>query len=573
MSSITVRLAVLGSCLAVCAHLQGQDPELCRLAAVGMPVDVKTGKPLPFPKDFERDENGDPKWVWLAVDGFQPLSRPEVGAPPANSSPARFMQRFHVLAHHQASGKEPKAKAERFQGTYWLLAENPNKPYGWVPEDLLVRDNNALRVPATTILRKGMLVTRIQDAGKNDAKIYAWGTPRGPGRKRGPYGPANLFFIYGEADPERYGRKGEEPHVLIGTSMSFDASASGVRDRDENDSDLPEAIVKGWVPKQRILFWNTREAIEWDRPSTLPSAKPRRTTPAVVFRSPQDAFEALNRNEDKAAHTNALIVERFQEDGTSVPFQPHHARYPVLEYFSSDAYPQNYRGNRILKIAALSGFGQSPAGPGQFQADVGPELQRILQRHGVSIEKLREIQGAQVHSEGYVWKKAVGDKPVRQVRSMYLLSHRNIEDLIRIMEPLVLRSNDALETKTTLRDLLVGIIKQVTNDPIDEDRSFEEIVLKQHGIEAMSPLLKMRLHDGVQLRASPQHLEDIRLCMNKLHDILDGKARTWTPRTRTVGDVTLRYYEGGLATRLDRSWTFPENRLKWYWIDAEEEIP
>lgn len=789
---------------------------------VRMPEDSKTGQPQAFPAEVETDENGDAKKVWLAIEGFEPLSLPQADAPLAtNSAPSRFMQEFQVLTYDQT-----------LKGTYWLLAESAKKPYGWVPVDFLVRDSQALRVPSTTIVRKGMLVTRPEDAGKKESEIYATGMPGDQRRKQGPYNLSNFFFIYGETDPKTFGRPGVvEPHVLLGTATSFSASSSGINVVDDENSDLPESIVKGWVPARRVLSWDTREAIEWDRPSTLPTSSPRRSKPGLIVRTVKGAFDLLEGAEKSPEASGVLLFERFLKEGadsnTSAPFLPHHARYPVLKYDGTDEHPAEYRKNKILKVGGTGGFGQfssnqiddlrqqldnikitvtqieilfviddtksmkdhfpvvaevvrrisrgtpreksekvragvvfyndtdghekkedtgghekkekwnpvtvkalqdlapgdrtledyvgkhepmaggdplemvfegltkgisgagfsrharklviligdagdrtsqadlpreieriaalfAPKGQspiefyairvnkpnssvsrafetqtraiaerlnassgspkkilagcvsaddksleellnarfealkaeseqlskqieglqlGQFQADVGPELEKMLERHGVPLAKLREVQGAQVFSEGYVWKRTAGDNPLPQVRSMYLLSHRNIEELIRVMEPLVGRKNDLFDKKTSLKDVLTSVIKLATNDPIKNEESFDEIVLKKMGIEARSPLLTMKLSKDIPLRASAPELEKIKLRLAKLQDVLDGNSRTWTPRTRTVGDVTLTYYEGGPAKRLERFWRIPGNPLKWYWIDAEEEIP
>ena len=59
-----------------------------------------------------------------------------------------------------------------------------------------------------------------------------------------------------------------------------------------------------------------------------------------------------------------------------------------------------------------------------------------------------------------------------------------------------------------------------------------------------------------------------------LQDILDGKRRNWKKEFEKVGGQDMpRYKAVGEAEAWDRSFTLPGSPVKWYWVDAEEEMP
>ncbi|MCC7419776.1 MAG: hypothetical protein IT428_05820 [Planctomycetaceae bacterium] len=794
----------------------GQPSPAQKPQPVQMPRD-SSGAPRPFPTKYEVDKDGDAKHVWLAVEGFQPLALPAPDSPPATTPPSTFMHHLYELTSFQPKG---------ITGRYYLLAgiDNPENRFGWVPEDYLVRGNEALRAESTSIVRKGMIVTRPELAGRADAELHAWTALPGKGTSRGPYRLSNIFFIYGETRPADFKRTGESPSVLIGTETSFSQAMTRSRTSEMEDSNSPEGVVKGWLPANRIAFWNTREAMEWDEPSTIPTAIPRRTTRGAIYRAREEAYSLYSQS-GKTTTPPALFEEQFiaegREAGKTVAFAPFHARYPILQYEGTKEYPQEFKDNRLLKVGGIGGFGGLSAGSvddlkrqleiiaeraskmeimfviddtgsmsnhinvvaktvrqvadgvlvenrgsvrvgvafyndtdeqpdgwkpvtvrklqeltrgdtsfvkyvedhakksssggdppelvfrglregvegagfspfarklviligdagdkipvsdlpaavrevtalltpqkqspvefyairvepddnavsrsfqaqtdaiadslnrasesdksvsrklaatvsagdvslmelltaryaalgeesreirkkiddmrqGQFQTRPGPELESMLKQFGVNLDKLSAIKGNQVFAEGYVWKKSVGQTNIPQVRVRYLLSHGNIQDLIRIMKPLVGHKNDLLTKKPKMKDLLVGVIKQATDDPIEESKSLDEILLKKLGLEARSRLLKMPINSTLPLKASAQDLEEIALRLQKLEDVLEGKTRTWQARVRKEQDQDITWYEGGPASDLPRSWTLPYSQTRLYWIDAEEEIP
>ena len=84
------------------------------------------------------------------------------------------------------------------------------------------------------------------------------------------------------------------------------------------------SIITGWVSEDRVFPWQTREALEFDRDSTLATAPERRQTPLRVFATKEDAI-----NWSKGEAVDSLFEEKFNQEGESPQISFDRMRYPL----------------------------------------------------------------------------------------------------------------------------------------------------------------------------------------------------------------------------------------------------
>lgn len=301
----------------------------------------------------------DEAWtVYVAYEGYLPRTAPQLDAAPAIGERTAFMQDYGVL--FQGFQKD--------QREWLLLGEvKGGKPrvVGWIPQDYVVPENNALYDSGTKILKKAMLVNRVKTAVEGDKAVRELPMRESPsvqGKPRNAFELFNIFFIYRHS-PGADG-DAEKGWALLGAGPGFEQAG---------EESGGAKVVLGWVPVDRLCVWNTRVAIEWDRSRTLPDADPRRTTPAKLYRSRADAyndyypgFVAARAPAAANANVEAFFHEEFRE-GSSVPFEPHWTRFPELDHvdasdedrkeaktFPNDA-SEDGESNRLLRLGGIGG--------------------------------------------------------------------------------------------------------------------------------------------------------------------------------------------------------------------------
>src|SRR5687767_14641777 len=100
-------------------------------------------------------------------------------------------------------------------------------------------------------MKKALIVNTLEALGANLDEVMIGYAPRkhAPGKDE----PQRLYatqFVYGEADG----------FILLGDASFFNPRLE--------DKDVRK-IVLGWLPKNRLAIWNTREAVEWHHEATL----------------------------------------------------------------------------------------------------------------------------------------------------------------------------------------------------------------------------------------------------------------------------------------------------------------
>jgi hypothetical protein len=297
--------------------LLGSTPARCA------PVEVPEAKREALKKVQSNPTNL--KLVWVAWEGYQPRSRWSETAPAADHGPTAFVQAFFLLLEHSEQNVR-----------YALLGEgNDLAPIGWVRSDCLVHVN-ALQDPQTHLYRKAMLVVKPEHA--KEPNLPPRVAPRADAAPRGePYKLYNVFFVFAESNLQNlYDR--EEEYVLIGSAQTV-------------KSGTVAKTIQGWVPKNRVEYWTTTEAVAWDVDSTLSSAPFRRQKPGYIYKNAEAAERAIQAGADP--RKEALFPEpRDKETGEGVPYNPHQSRFPLF------VKPDRVRAhNYLLEVGGVGGWG------------------------------------------------------------------------------------------------------------------------------------------------------------------------------------------------------------------------
>jgi hypothetical protein len=270
-----------------------------------------------------------PQLVWVAYEKFRPRIRPELKSKlTARKWAIPFMKPFFVASMHQVKS----------EGYSYLLATSEDgekvKDYvGWVPGRYLVPRPEAVIDPDTGIVKKALIVNTLESLGTklNEVMIRHAPQPRAVGKDE-PQRLYTTLFVYGEADN----------YVLVGEATSFNS-------RKDEDA---RKVVLGWLPRHKIAIWNTREALEWDYPSTLePKDRPRsmlkfpyylnkvkrplgparRTVVGRIYATPAKARAGLKDDSDKGIFEEELIHDDKLGYDVSRPLDPDMPRFPVLQ--------------------------------------------------------------------------------------------------------------------------------------------------------------------------------------------------------------------------------------------------
>jgi hypothetical protein len=221
---------------------------------------------------------------------------------------------------------------------------------GWVAERYLVLGNSALEHTATKLRKKAMIINSLDHIREELARVESdpdarFGSviPRlGPSPRAETTGEVirlfNVFFVFAEADD----------HVLIGRRGQFQPDV---------DPDDPRRVILGWVPRDRVRMWLTREAVSW-RPDD-PSQAAHRQTPGIVYASARDALNGrYDPTEANRAAARAITAEEPMPSGVyGRPLLYSQMRYPLFhEIDPGDRIPRQFRGNDLMRIGVFSGF-------------------------------------------------------------------------------------------------------------------------------------------------------------------------------------------------------------------------
>lgn len=326
---------------------------------------------------FETDGFGTPITAWCTFDGYEPLTEPKLGARVVPDKRLAFLQPAFVIRTHKID------RGQAVNVWYLLGALNSAKNrvveyYGWIKQEHCLVGRECLKTEHG-IFRKAMLVNpyELDDATKEriargeDVSVPLFKAPAsGAHRVEGLYPWFSFFFVFGESDG----------YLLLGSSPTFDA-------------DKVSSVLKGWVRRDNVCRWDTREAYHWDRESTAESALPRRTRPVIAYHTPDQAWQMLRQARRKKVfppfpppdppeatdpiHIGGFVFEQFDDRGVSRELQPYEPRFPNLGYEGDVLFPSKDRltNMRLLRIGCIGGVGKfSPAELAKIRRDLNALL-------------------------------------------------------------------------------------------------------------------------------------------------------------------------------------------------------
>lgn len=249
------------------------------------------GKPLPKEARKNAFEQAWP--VWVAYDGFEPLSKPSSSAPRLAGSRLKFMQKCFFVERKQALNDVMYYCLGSENGKFVDGEFQVSKILGWIPEDYLITSNEAKQLDREDgkvrgMHRKAIIVNTEEQLFKDRSYSDTVSLRRGPSlalEKVTDLRLFSFFFIFGETGNGTDATT--DDFTLLGAAQQFDDLPPGTRNKDSNP---PERVVLGWVPSERLVEWNSREAVYWDFDATKATFATRRKAFGKLWKTPADAY-------------------------------------------------------------------------------------------------------------------------------------------------------------------------------------------------------------------------------------------------------------------------------------------
>lgn len=356
-------------------------------------------------KERMKAQNGKLAMVWVTEEAVVPLADPEVPSSGVKrTDPLKFLQVCYNGGDFQ---------------NHYLLVEfgvgNAIVPVGWVQKDRVLTRPIAEFNRNNLIFQKGMIVNTVDTFLDKTVQNDELPIRRAPNEKAPPDPNKklrlfNIFFVYGQAtDADK------KSHVLLGSNPTFDPDPNP-----ENLSHVSRVIL-GWVPRERVVEWNTRDALEWNRQSTLadeglrsnlhparkfdpknpPRGAPRRTTPGVVYSTP----EAADRGLQKAAPLEGDIraLETFDANGEGREMRREEMRFLVLDWVGPPRDPHPAAGT-LHRVGVLGGWKNSDgsSGPGAQQIEAYRKKLIELEKAWATTEILLVVDGTDSMAKWFI---------------------------------------------------------------------------------------------------------------------------------------------------------------------------
>lgn len=239
----------------------------------------------------------------------------------------QFLTKGYVAANKNIDGQD-----------FFLLVEKSNDNdsikdvFGWISSNHIAtyfgNDLKAKKNPETNIHRKCMLVNTLEKARQvKDLQEMTgfFDRPDETGTKRTQRALFEIYYIFGETIN----------HYLLGTQSS-------------TDGDFKKNIL-GWVKKERVCPWNTREALEFNKFDILD-----RTIPARIFSTKENLKEYLRKQFNQGDDIPKALAE---EDLGIISWKEFQMRYPLVsdqdESFQGDTIRVGNFSTKIYKVGFI----------------------------------------------------------------------------------------------------------------------------------------------------------------------------------------------------------------------------
>ena len=325
-------------------------------------------------KDAEEIDRtyGSPWNVWAARNDLELFSQPPASGGERIKRRANFLQEFKVLNK---------------RGAYVLLCDPESlKEFGWASVKDLIILNQAFKDERTTITHKAILVNKFESSDVDPSRINIVEpllSPAPTAQKRGDRIKILEFAsIYQYHYPNAAGSsKGAPDYVLLGKAPTF-----SIWDQDGPSS--INSIILGWVPTNRVLLWDTRQALE-------PNGK--RKFPIFYFKSGK-YLEQFYQNPVVGPDEDGLVVTHDTKDKIiRVPLPPNAPRYPIRQEdkgWTVIGIPEATFGEVVEDARIISGIESEMTGACHldvvFVIDGTMSMMRYLRDAGVAAETVMD---------------------------------------------------------------------------------------------------------------------------------------------------------------------------------------
>lgn len=360
------------------------------VAAGAEAVRSPDGKPLPQKLQMDGDW---PLQVWVAYEGLRPTVLPGKGQP-ANPACAPF----EFMDSACLAGKEYQVGDRVYRLLVRADGEKIAQYFGWADRNYLIEEPRASQHLATGVYRKAMIVNTAQtihiDAGSATGGVAVYLAPHATAPTIPSFRLFTIFFIWGDDDD----------FVLLGSNPNIEPN---------DPREKLRATVLGWVKRDRVCEWSTRQAVYWNTASTLPSASTRRGDKNVgrIYRNPADAHAALG---------DPSVKPRFTEnvhDGIS-PEPPHdQTRFPVLDWVPDERTPADMPGRKLLKVGVVGDFVTAAGERVATQREI-LEIQNRLAALRDVVERTELLFVIDDTSSMKTWFKTAADSAVRILQAV-----------------------------------------------------------------------------------------------------------------------------------------------------------
>jgi hypothetical protein len=208
-----------------------------------------------------------------------------------------------------------------------------------------------------------------------------------------------------------------------------------------------------------------------------------------------------------------------------------------------------------------------------FSTRLSPETEQQLIARGVPIDQLKNVQGAQVFQEGYVWRRNARGQ--EQLRDYLLISLGELGRFYDATAGLEMSPEElgALTAQQFISRMLAAMGGEAEGP--DRALTLSQLAKKRSGFPLQSPLFKRLKPDAQDFRLNAQELADIQWKRAKLKDITDKLHRDWVAERKAAGGGLMITVHHPLKASRDvsRGFYMQDEVVEWFWIDLKEEWP
>ena len=263
-------------------------------------------------------------------------------------------------------------------------------------------------------------------------------------------------------------------------------------------------------------------------------------------------------------------------------------RFETLANLIKDQY------DKLLKQKQQMESDIRDLGDGEFSAEIGPQLRRLLESKGINTKKLKNTTGNEIFQRGFVWHYQPGTG-VAQIRTQVLLKEKELCELIALLDRAFGESiyNEELNGRL---EALIKAIEISSGQMQDKSGTLEDILTLSLDLPCSSPLMTLtetKLNEKSETEEGRAWLEreycDIRVKLKRLKDLcevdMDSPSRAQKPGFWTDWRIQTKVGSDGVPytapistrkkVRVKRAFSYPndETGTRWYWIDLLEEYP